>query len=215
MRRKAGSQSGFTLIEVIIALSLSALLLGVLTAGMRTVVDQWQDSSSPFEDQLDTSLVFLQVEQALLGATPHGYVDQDTLERNVYFQGSSDSIAWVSTISPQTRQRMTAWQLTVGELDGVILKSTAAFVDDPTERLENATGTLILPDMRLDLAYLLVDEFDRPEWLDEWDGVEYQLLPLAVRLEFTASDQSEDREMEFIVPFLQRQHEAIEPVDTE
>lgn len=214
MPRNARAQTGFTLLEVVIALTLSAFLLAILTAGMRAVVDQWQDSSNPFENELDTSLIFLQIERALLGAFPHSYVDQDTLERNVFFLGSSDSIAWVSTVSPRARQEVTAWQLMRGDQGGVLLKSTPAFTDDPTERLDSASGALILPDMRLTLSYLVLDDFNRPEWLEEWDGAEYQLLPLAVRLSFESSERPENG-TEYLIPVLHRQHEEIQPVDIE
>jgi type II secretory pathway component PulJ len=196
-----------------LALTLSALLLGILTAGMRMVVDEWQDSNNPFEDQLDISLVLLQIEQALAGSSPHSYIDQDTLEQNVFFVGGSDSLTWVSTVSPQARQQMTAWQLSADDRDGIVLKSTPAFADDPTERLEEATGTLVLPGMRLSLSYLTRDDLGRPEWLDEWIGYEYQLLPMAVRLEFADNERPGETLLQTVVPLLHRQHEDIQPVD--
>lgn len=213
MRRASASQTGFTLIEVVIALTLSALLLATLTAGMRMVVDQWQDSNNPFEDELDDSLIYLQIEQALLGASPTSYIDQDTLEQNVFFAGASDSLTWVSTVSPQAKQQMTVWQLTQEDLDGVLLKSAPALTDDPTERMEEVTGTLVLPGLRLSLSYLDRDDLARPEWLDEWDGAEYQELPMAVRLQFSDPDRGDEDDMELVIPMLHRQHEDIQPVD--
>jgi general secretion pathway protein J len=181
--KPSSSQDGFTLLEVLIAMTLSVVLLAIVTAGMRTVVDEWQDrSTGPFEDKVDTSLILLQLEQALLGSTPHSYIDQDTLEQNVFFVGTEDTVTWVSSISPQARQELTAWQLTGTEREGVYLRSTPAYADNPTERLENRTGSLILPDYELNVSYLELDEIERPEWLEEWDGVEYQILPMAVRL---------------------------------
>jgi general secretion pathway protein J len=215
MKHRA-SQLGFTLLEVMIAMTLSVLLLAIVTAGMRTVVDEWQDrSTGPFEEQVDTRLILLQIEQALLGAAPHSYIDQDTLERNVFFVGLEDSLTWVSSISPQARQQLTAWQLSGAEREGVILKSAPAYADDPTERLENTSGTLILPDYELTVSYLDIDEVERPEWLEEWSGIEYQLLPMAVRLRLTNPDVDSDREFALIVPLLHRQHEEIQPVDTQ
>jgi len=212
MRHGTQAQTGFTLLEILIAMTLSALLLGVLTAGMRMVVDEWQESNNPFEAEIDMSLVLLQIENALLGSAPHSYIDQDTLENNVFFGGAGDSLAWVSTVSRQAGQQMTAWQVTTADRDGVRLKSTPAFADDPGERLETAAGILVLPGFDLSVSYLTLDDLDRPEWLDEWDGAEYQQLPLAVRLEFSNVDEPE-RDFELVVPFLNRQHETIEPVD--
>ena len=155
----------------------------------------------------------MQIEQALLGASPTSYIDQDTLEQNVFFAGASDSLTWVSTVSPQAKQQMTVWQLTQEDLDGVLLKSAPALTDDPTERMEEVTGTLVLPGLRLSLSYLDRDDLARPEWLDEWDGAEYQELPMAVRLQFSDPDRGDEDDMELVIPMLHRQHEDIQPVD--
>lgn len=207
-------QLGFTLLEMLIAMALSVVLLGILTAGTRAVVDEWQDSTNPFETRLERSLILLQLEQALLGAVAHSYVDQDTLEQNVFFEGGADSIAWVSTVSPQARQELTAWQLRMEGLDGVLLKSTPAFADYPIERLDAVTGTLVLPEVELTLSYLRLDDLGRAEWLEEWSGVEFQSLPLAVRLEF-AEEGRLDAAVEMLVPLFARQHETIQPVDVQ
>jgi len=215
MQRGTGTKRGFTLLEIMIALTLSVVLLGMLTAGMRMVVDEWQDSNSPFESEIETSLILLQLEQALLGATPHSYIDQDTLAQNVFFIGADDSITWVSTVSPQARQEMTAWQLQGGDRDGVRLKTTPAFADDPTERLENATGVVLLPGYDMTVSYLTLDDLDRTDWLEEWDGAEYQELPMAVRLTFSDSERPSDESIELVLPILGRQHETIQPVDVQ
>jgi general secretion pathway protein J len=215
VKSRDGNQTGFTLLEILIAMALSVVLLGVLTAGMRMVVDEWQDGNAPFEERLDKSLILLQVERALLGAMPHGYVDRDTLENNVYFAGGPQSISWVSTVSLQANQRMTAWQLLGDDRDGVVLKTTPAFADDPSERLENATGTLLLPGLELTVSYLTLDDVERVEWLDEWDGAENQALPMAVRLTFSDREQMVGDETEIVIPILNNQHETIQQVDTE
>jgi general secretion pathway protein J len=209
-----GRQRGFTLLEVLIAMTLSVILLAIVTAGMRSVVDEWQErSSGPFEDRVDAGLILLQIERALLGSEPHSYIDQDTLEQNVFFVGTEESVTWISSVSPQARQQLTAWQLIGTERDGVVLKSVPAFAGNPLERLEETTGSLILPDFELVAAYLDIDDVDRPDWLDEWDGVEYQLLPMAVRLRLIPPVESDDDEIELVVPLLHRQHESIAPVD--
>lgn len=214
MNRRVPAQRGFTLLEVMLAMTLSVLLLTIVTAGMRTVVDEWQErSTGPFEERVDAGLILLQIERALLGAVPHGYVDQDTLERNVFFAGTDESLSWVSSVSPQAAQQLAAWQLGNDEREGVLLKSVPAFADSPLERLENATGSLVLPGYTLTVAYLDIDDVERPEWLEEWDGAEYQLLPMAVRLTLLPPDDSRESEFELTVPLLHRQHEDIQPVD--
>jgi hypothetical protein len=144
---------------------------------------------------------------------PHGYIDEDTLENNVFFGGGSETIAWVSTVSTQYGQAMTAWQLSGEERDGIVLKTAPAMADNPTARLESLDGTLILPDYALTLSYLTLDDLDRVEWLEEWDGAEYQSLPMAVRLGFSPTDRDGDSEIEIVIPILHREHDSIQPVD--
>lgn len=213
--RLAGTaQRGFTLLEMLIAMALSVVLLGVLTAGTRAVIDEWQDSTNPFETRLERSLILLQIEQALLGAVPHTYTDQNTLEQYVFFEGAEDSVAWVSTVSPQAKQVLTAWQLRMEGVDGVILKSVPAFADYPTDRLDDTTGTMVFPDVELTIEYLRLDDLGRAEWLEEWDGTQFQSLPLAVRFELASEDRRGDT-LQMVVPFFARQHETIQPVDVQ
>lgn len=216
MKRAAVRVDGFTLLEVLIAMTLSVILLAVVTGGMRAVVDEWQDrSTGPFEERVDNGLILLQLDRALLGASPHSYIDQDTLEQNVFFVGTEESVSWVSSVSPRATQQLTAWQLTTTERDGVVLKSVPAFADNPTERLDAINGSLIFRGYNLTASFLTIDDVDRPDWLDEWDGAEYQQLPMAVRLELENPDLDDDQQFELIVPFLHRQHESIQPVDIE
>lgn len=214
MRYVRHSSRGFTLLEVLIAMVLSAVLLGTLTAGMSLVVDEWQDSNTPLERILDHELLFLQLESALLGVTPHSYIDVDTLENNVFFVGTEESLTWVSTVSPQANQQLTAWQLLADERDGVILKVTPAYADNPEERFEELAGVPLFPDFDLEASYLTIDDQGRPEWLDEWLAADYQQLPMAVRLRLYEAEVGGD-ELFVTVPVLTRQHETIEPVDIE
>ncbi|MBL6754389.1 MAG: prepilin-type N-terminal cleavage/methylation domain-containing protein, partial [Pseudomonadales bacterium] len=49
----AYSQQGFTLIEVLLALALTALLLTLLSTGMYVVARDWNDESGRLETALD------------------------------------------------------------------------------------------------------------------------------------------------------------------
>jgi len=212
--RRSRAQRGFTLLEILIAMTLAVVLLATITAGTRAVIDEWQErSTGPFEDRVDTGLILLQIERALQGSEPHSYIDQDSLEQFVYFVGTDESVSWVSSVSPQAKQQLTAWQLSYVEREGVVLKTVPAFADNPVERFDAINGSLILPDYEMTVGYLDLDDVERAEWLDEWDGVDYQILPMAVRIELVPPDDSADEPVELIVPLLHRQHESIAPVD--
>ena len=71
--RSRRRQSAFTLIEVLLALALTALLLSLLSGGMYVVARDWNQTADTLDDALDDAVVALQIERALLGAFPHSY----------------------------------------------------------------------------------------------------------------------------------------------
>src|SRR5690606_23660518 len=94
--RRAG---GFTLLEILIALALTATLLTMLTAGVYGVVRDWDNNAAGLENSLEEAVALLQLERALHGAFPHSYRDMETLGYHVYFDGQADQLSWVSTVS--------------------------------------------------------------------------------------------------------------------
>ena len=92
------STAGFTLIEVILALGLTALLLGLLRTGVFIVAGDWNRNSDVLDQSLDEALAILQIDRALHGAFPHSFTNEETLSRQVFFSGDEDYLSWVSTV---------------------------------------------------------------------------------------------------------------------
>jgi general secretion pathway protein J len=202
---------GFTLLELIVAMALTALLLGMLSAGVYAVVNDWQDETSELDLTLDKTLVVLQIERALTGAFPHTYINE-RFERRVYFQGADDALDFVSAVSPQRNPGLTAWRL-YNEDDGVMLKLTPAFADNPDARLEALEPTLLLPGYRASYRYLFQRNPEEKEWLDAWEGGEHQSLPLAVHIVLTPLDaELDEAELEIVAPIRAWRHLEIEPI---
>ena len=111
MHSKFSRNTGFTLIEVLLALGLTTLLLGLLSTSVFIVGADWNRSSNSLDENLDTSLAILQLDRSLHGAFPHSYTNEETLSRQIYFTGETDYLSWVSTVSPQRLPGLTAWQL--------------------------------------------------------------------------------------------------------
>jgi general secretion pathway protein J len=203
-------QRGFTLLELVIAMTLTAMLLGMLSAGMYSVVNDWERENSGLDASLDQTLVVLQLDRALQAAFPHSYIDLDRVSRFIYFEGTEDSISFVSAVSPQRQAGLTAWQLASTE-EGVTLKLTPAFADDPTARLEELDAINVLPDYSADIRYLVQSDIDSKEWVDEWDGKERLSLPIAVHLVLTPNDD-DNEVLEVVAPIRTWRSQDIEPV---
>ena len=54
-------ESGFTLIEVILALGLTAMLLGLLSTSVFIVAEDWNRNSDVLDESLDEALAILQI----------------------------------------------------------------------------------------------------------------------------------------------------------
>lgn len=207
------SQRGFTLLELLLSMALTALLLGMLSAGVYAVVNDWRRETSVLDETLDKALVVLQLERALQAAFPHSYIDYERSRRSVYFQGTEDALSFISVVSPQRQPGLTAWRLQPDSDGGLQLLLTPAYSDSPEERFEALEPSPLLPGYQARFRYLVQRNPDEKEWLDEWDGNRMLSLPHAVHVVLTPRDsQAEPEEvLEFIAPIRAWQHVDIEP----
>ena len=210
MRLSKNPQRGFTLIEVLLALALTALLLTLLSTGMYVVARDWNDNTERLDAKLDESLAILQIERALIAAFPHSFNSTETLLREVYFDGEDDRLRWVSTVSPQRLAGLTTWSIDAVSGEGIGVRTAPAFSDDPTARLDNVEPRIILPGYDLEISYLREPNALTREWTDEWLGSEQGALPLAVHILFRATG-AEGRDYDLIAPIKAWRHRSIMP----
>ena len=206
--RAKNPQRGFTLIEVLLALALTALLLTLLSTGMYVVARDWKDNTERLDAKLDESLAILQIERALIAAFPHSFNSTETLLREVYFDGEDDRLSWVSTVSPQRLAGLTAWSIDAVSGEGIGVRTAPAFSDDPSARLDNVETRIILPGYDLEISYLREPNALTREWTDEWLGSEQGALPLAVHILFRATG-AEGSDYDLIAPIKARRHRSI------
>mgnify|MGYP001326445161 FL=1 len=185
-------KSGFTLVEVILALALTTLLLGLLSSGVFIVTGDWNRNADVLDESLDEALAVLQIERALHGAFPHSYTNTETLSRQLFFSGESDYLGWVSTVSAQRTPGLTAWELFNVENEGVYLTLVPAFSDDPSLRLQEAKPMLIFPDYQIEFSYLYEELDENRLWSEEWEAEELLSLPLAVYVRLEPYDEDEE-----------------------
>ena len=205
---------GFTLIEVILALGLTSLLLGLLSSSVFIVAGDWNRSANSLDEKLEISLALLQLDRALHGAFPHSYTDEETLNRQIYFTGENDFLSWVSTVSPQRIPGLTAWELSVDTEDGVYLRLAPAFSDNPRSRIAESDSVLLFPGYDLELSYLYEQLDQRKVWTDRWEAQELLSLPLAVYIRFIPNSDF-DEELEIVARIRNNEHRSIRPNELE
>ena len=211
------TQDGFTLVEIMLSLALTAMLLGLLSTAVYIVAADWNRNSDILDESLDEALAVLQIERALHGAFPHSYTDEETLTGEIYFLGEDDYVSWVSAVSPQRSPGLTVWELYSVDDEGVYLTLVPAFSDNPAERLGNTEPLLLLANYSMEINYLYEDLNDSKEWTDEWSGREELALPVAVYMHFIPFDQQQDgkQALEIIAPIKNNQHRRIQPRGTQ
>lgn len=207
------AQQGFTLIEIVLSMALTAMLLTLLSSGMYSVIRDWEGDTDSLEVRLNETVAILQIERALQGAFPHSYLDQESMGRFIYFLGEDDSLAWVSSVSPQRSGGLMAWWLENDPDEGLLLHLAPAMSDNPTERLQSSEPVVLLENYTATFSYLY-EELDRSKrWRDDWPGDEMAVLPLAVHVLLTPIDRdaaSADT-LEVVAVIRANEHRTIRP----
>jgi general secretion pathway protein J len=214
MAEEKTNNSGFTLIEVVLALGLTSLLLGLLSTSVFIVAGDWNRNSRALDESLDEALAVLQIDRALHGAFPHSFTNEETLSRQIFFSGEEDYLAWVSTISPQRLPGLTTWELYSMPDEGVYLRLVPAYSDNPGVRLEESLPALIFPDYDIEFSYLYEELEENKVWTDQWEAQELLSLPLAVHVRLTPYDNTQE-ELEILARVRNNEHRSIRPNELE
>lgn len=203
-------QTGFTLLELLIALSLSAFIMLILSVGMHIVLKDWERTSHRLEDSLEMELILLQIERALEGAFPHTYLDQNENRNFIFFEGEENQLSWVSTVSPGRQPGLTSWQLKADDEAGTEVRITSAFASNPSEHLQESEPITTLEGFEAHFEYLYVDERIKEDnkWLEEWSAKKRQGLPHAVRLRLAKAEYT----LEIIATIKAYRHEKFRPI---
>ena len=177
LRRARGR--GFTLIEVVLALSIAAAVLVIVFAGLRVGLAGWSKGEARAA-QLDHARgVLVLLERTLEGAFPYRYVPAEQRAVRVLFEGHPDRVTFAPLAPPFPGGgpiAFTAVSLS-GEAAGLTLR-------------QQALPNFLAPD---GLAPLLVDpettgvrfRYLRGQsgaWQDEWDMGREESIPRAVEI---------------------------------
>jgi general secretion pathway protein J len=193
------SRRGFTLVEVMIALTLLGLAAALLTSGTRLALDVSSRGAAKAESLRREKIERDLLRGQLRGALPFQYwTNENRRIEHLAFEGEADHIRFVSRD---------------GILDGP--ETLPRWVDLRRQALLNGESKLVVEERRIlppdnlpgDIPTARVEMFncadlrfgyldtsgDKPQWSSQWDTAEVKMpLPAAIRLQCKTRTDSTD-----------------------
>lgn len=189
--------NGFTLLELLLALGIVALLLVIVSGGLRVGLTAWQrgEERSAMLDRARSLVVLL--EHALAGAFPYRVTTGTELEPRILFEGRPDRLTF-ATLSPPLPMGLTT-----------AFSAVRFTADDGRLALRQQ----VLPNrIMLDrLDPMLVDAhtsavrfrylgLEPGSWRDGWDITKEETLPRAVEITLVIDAGARSTQQTLTVP---------------
>jgi prepilin-type N-terminal cleavage/methylation domain-containing protein len=178
MRRDA---RGFTLIELIIALSIVASLLLVAFGGLRMAVAAWRRGDERIEAQQHTRSLTVTLARTLGAAYPYREARREGETSVLLFKGDAESVEFVTLASPFPTPVPVAFTAVVieignvGERRGLVVRQRILPNRDPFTAAAIAVEDPAIE--AIELSYL-----GDGGWQSEWDAEAQGGLPRAIKL---------------------------------
>ena len=178
-------QRGFTLLELILALSIVAAMLTIVFGGMRVGIRAWQRGGERSEALQHARSLAALLTQSLGGTAAYLAPAPAGAQPEVLFQGQPDRLGFVTTSPPfplASTIAFTAVMLSVdeGEQIGFAVREKAMPNEDPFEETPP-----ILVDPTLTAVRFRYMRDVEGSWEDIWDGAQERALPRAIEVTLT------------------------------
>jgi len=190
--KNPGNRNGFTLLEVVLGLAISAVILALILGAIRLSTRSQEKGMTRQEQTQRVRILYDRLGWIVRGAYPYVSLDPEDPENiELFFSGTESSLGFVTTSTdPYSEGPIDASGLKYVNLsisDGLVFTERVFFQgeDDEAEETRYVLDTNV---KRLEFSYLdqnrdeETGEEGEQEWIDEWDGTEKNYLPKAVRI---------------------------------
>jgi prepilin-type N-terminal cleavage/methylation domain-containing protein len=186
---KPNNRKGFTLLELIISLALSAILLVILLAAMRMSYKSQERGYEKADTTQKIRILGDRITWLIRGAYPFSVRKSDGVK--LYFKGEEDRLGFVTTSvdyfgkGPEDTAGL-KWVSIFLDNEGLQIREMVYFLEDVFDDEDGKLYVLAPEVKKLEFEY-----FDMPEdetqgdWVSDWDPDEKEYLPSAVKVIIT------------------------------
>lgn len=193
------NNNGFTLLELLISITLSVIVLAILFAGMRLSYKSQEKGKEREEISQRIRILGDRITWLLRGAYP--YIITRPEGKKVFFMGKSDTIGFVTTSventaeGPEDRAGLKWVSLSV-DSNGLKLREAVYFLEDVFEDTVGRTYIIDPTVQEINFEYLdSPDKNTEAIWKTEWDPSEKNYLPSAVKVRIVFKYNDKDIRM--------------------
>ncbi|MCP4690772.1 MAG: prepilin-type N-terminal cleavage/methylation domain-containing protein [Desulfobacterales bacterium] len=195
--RRARHEQGFTLLELLISLTILAVIVGLVSGALSIGIRAWEKGERGLDIQRKQRIVLDLMKRQLAAVSPGEFALED--DEAIRIRGDEKILELVSDrpLSPKnTYGKVYArYEVTSDREDGdrlVFYEKNIALLGedfDPDHLDEDLYHELLSGARRIRFEYLKPgeDEDDEPEWQDEWSPEDDEGSPRAVRINYQES----------------------------
>ncbi len=181
-------QSGFTLLELLLALSIMGMIMGIIYGGLNLGNRAWRAGDRRVEQNQRLRLLLNQLAEEIRSAYSIKMKGETKEDKYLAFWGESNKISFVTVtaglMSEPLVNKLRAVSYYVDGDDGLVFKETALNYDDFFEQLESQEPVILDPNItEIAFRYYYLPEPEKGEekliqkegtWTTEWDPTDME-----------------------------------------
>lgn len=204
---------GFTLIELVIALTLSVVIVVILLAAMRLAYKSQAKGAERIEIDQKIRVMGDRMTWLLRGAHPFFIKKTSDRDQKLYFEGESDKIGFVTTSidsygkGPEDLAGL-KWVSVFIDSEGLKMREKVFFLEDVFDD-DGGKVYLLDPEVKkLEFEYYDIPEDEtQGDWVSEWDSDEKGYIPAAVKFKIMFEHEGKTIVMPEIIVRINAQRE--------
>ena len=193
------SRRGFTLLELLIAITLSIVILGILFAALRLGYKAQAKGNERNEQSQKIRILSDRIAWLFRGAYP--YYRNTIDEEKLFFDGKPDRAGFVTSsvdihgLGPEDRAGL-KWVSIFADREGLKIREKVYFLKDV---FDDTGGKVYLldPDVsKIEFAYYDISEGGKEGvWVSEWNPDDKETIPAAVKILMTVEQGGKKTEL--------------------